>query len=54
LDTLILPLVSLPGDFNAVCFHKQNRRDKPDPEGPPYFDFPGLSTLWHSPRSQTM
>jgi hypothetical protein len=26
-----------------VVFHMQNRRDNPDPDGPPYFDFPGLS-----------
>ena len=35
-------------DDGVVCFHMQNRRDNPDPEGPPYFDFPGLSTLWYA------
>ena len=33
-------------DDGVVCFHMQNRRDNPDPDGPPYFDFAGLSTLW--------
>ncbi len=32
-------------DGNVVVFHYQNRRDNPDSEGPPYFDFPGLSVL---------
>ena len=35
-------------DDGVVCFHMQNRRDNPDPDGPPYFDFPGLSTLWYA------
>jgi hypothetical protein len=35
-------------DGEKVCFHMQNRRDNPDPDGPPYFDFPGLSTLWYA------
>ena len=26
----------------------QNRRDNPDPDGPPYFDFPGLSVAWYA------
>ena len=26
------------------CWFLQNRRDNPDPDGPAYFDFPGLST----------
>jgi hypothetical protein len=30
---------------DRVVFHCQNRRDNPDAEGPPYFDFPGLSVL---------
>jgi len=30
---------------DRVVFHCQNRRDNPDPDGPPYFDFPGLSVL---------
>jgi len=29
----------------VVVFKCQNRRDNPDAEGPPYFDFPGLSVL---------
>jgi hypothetical protein len=32
-------------DGDVVVFHCQNRRDNPDDEGPPYFDFPGLSVL---------
>ena len=31
-----------------IVFHMENRRDNPDPEGPPYFDFPGVSTLWYA------
>ena len=31
-----------------VVFHCQNRRDNPGREGPRYFDFPGLSTLWYA------
>lgn len=30
-------------DGDKVVWSMQNRRDNPDPEGPPYFDFPGLS-----------
>ena len=30
---------------DVVVFHCQNRRDNPDGEGPPYWDFPGLSVL---------
>jgi hypothetical protein len=30
---------------DTVVFKVQNRRDNPDAEGPPYFDFPGLSVL---------
>jgi len=30
---------------DVVVFHLQNRRDNPDEDGPPYFDFPGLSVL---------
>jgi hypothetical protein len=32
-------------DGDTVVFKVQNRRDNPDDEGPPYFDFPGLSVL---------
>jgi len=36
-------------DDDKVTFHMQNRRDNPDPnEGPPYFDFPGLSVIWYA------
>jgi hypothetical protein len=31
-----------------VIFRMENRRDNPDTEGPPYFDFPGLSVLWYA------
>ncbi len=31
-----------------VVFHMQNRRDNPDPSGPPYFDFAGLSVAWYA------
>ena len=31
-----------------VVFHMQNRRDNPDPDGPPYFDFPGLSVATYA------
>jgi hypothetical protein len=30
---------------DTVVFRLNNRRDNPDTEGPPYFDFPGLSVL---------
>ncbi|MBW2495855.1 MAG: nuclear transport factor 2 family protein [Deltaproteobacteria bacterium] len=30
-------------DDEMVVWKLQNRRDNPDPDGPPYFDFPGLS-----------
>ena len=30
-------------DDDVVSFYCQNRRDNPDAEGPPYFDFPSLS-----------
>jgi hypothetical protein len=33
---------------DKVVFHCQNRRDNPDSEGPRYFDFPGISTLWYA------
>lgn len=32
-------------EADVVVFHCQNRRDNPHSEGPPYFDFPGLSVL---------
>ncbi len=31
-------------ESGRVCWFLQNRRDNPDPDGPPYFDFAGLST----------
>jgi ketosteroid isomerase-like protein len=33
---------------DTVAFHMQNRRDNPDPDGPPYFDFPGVSVIWYA------
>jgi SnoaL-like protein len=33
---------------DRVVFELQNRRDNPDSEGPPYFDFPGLSVIWYA------
>jgi len=30
-------------DGDRVVWRMQNRRDNPDPDGPPYFDFAGLS-----------
>jgi len=33
---------------DTVVFHMQNRRDNPDPDGPPYFDFPGLSVATYA------
>lgn len=40
-------------DDDVVTFHCQNRRDNPDPDAashgePPYWDFPGLSTVWYA------
>ena len=36
-------------DDGVVTFHCQNRRDNPDrTEGPAYWDFPGLSTIWYA------
>jgi hypothetical protein len=35
-------------DGDKIVFHMENRRDNPDPEGPPYFDFPGISVLWYA------
>jgi SnoaL-like domain len=35
-------------DGDRVVFRMQNRRDNPDGEGPPYFDFPGLSVLTYA------
>jgi len=32
----------------TVVFHMQNRRDNPDPDGPPYFDFAGLSVATYA------
>jgi ketosteroid isomerase-like protein len=32
-------------DGDRVVVLMQNRRDNPDPDGPPYFDFPGVSTF---------
>ncbi|MHB8463627.1 MAG: nuclear transport factor 2 family protein [Acidimicrobiales bacterium] len=31
-------------ESGRAVWYLQNRRDNPDPEGPAYFDFPGLST----------
>jgi hypothetical protein len=33
---------------DKIVFHMENRRDNPDPDGPPYFDFPGISVLWYA------
>jgi hypothetical protein len=35
-------------DDDKVVWSLQNRRDNPDPDGPPYFDFPGLSVAWYA------
>jgi hypothetical protein len=35
-------------DDDKVIFHMENRRDNPDPDGPPYFDFPGLSVIFYA------
>jgi hypothetical protein len=32
----------------TVVFHMQNRRDNPDPDAPPYFDFAGLSVATYA------
>jgi hypothetical protein len=33
---------------DTVVWAMQNRRDNPDPDGAPYFDFPGLSVGWYA------
>ena len=33
---------------DRVVFSIHNRRDNPDSNGPPYFDFPGLSVIWYA------
>ena len=37
-------------DDDKVVWSMQNRRDNPDPDpdGPPWFDFPGLSVAWYA------
>jgi hypothetical protein len=35
-------------DDDKVVWALQNRRDNPDPDGPPYFDFAGLSVAWYA------
>ncbi|HMG44307.1 MAG TPA: nuclear transport factor 2 family protein [Acidimicrobiales bacterium] len=35
-------------DGNRVVFRLQNRRDNPSADGPPYFDFPGLSVITYA------
>ena len=35
-------------DDDKVVWALQNRRDNPDPDGPDYFDFPGLSVAWYA------
>lgn len=35
-------------DGNVVVWRYQNRRDNPDDEGPPYWDFPGLSVAHYA------
>jgi ketosteroid isomerase-like protein len=35
-------------DGDKVVWSLQNRRDNPDPDGPPYFDFPGISVAWYA------
>jgi hypothetical protein len=37
---------------DRVCYYLQNRRDNPGTEGPAYFDFPELSTLWYAGGGQ--
>lgn len=33
---------------DRVVFYMQNRRDNPDPDGPPTIDFPGISVLHYA------
>jgi hypothetical protein len=33
---------------DKVVFEIQNRRDNPHTDGPPYFDFPGMSVVWYA------
>jgi hypothetical protein len=35
-------------DDDKVVWALQNRRDNPDPDGPAYFDFAGLSVAWYA------
>lgn len=35
-------------DDDKVVWSMQNRRDNPDPDGPPFFDFAGLSVAWYA------
>lgn len=35
-------------DDEKVVWALQNRRDNPDPDGPPYFDFAGLSVAFYA------
>ncbi len=35
-------------DDDKVVWSMQNRRDNPDPDGPPWFDFPGLSVACYA------
>jgi len=35
-------------DDDKVVWSLQNRRDNPDPNGPDYFDFAGLSVAWYA------
>ena len=35
-------------DDDKVVWSLQNRRDNPDPDGPDYFDFAGLSVAWYA------
>jgi hypothetical protein len=37
---------------DRVVFHYQNRRDNPSDDGPPYFDFAGLSVLRYAGEGQ--
>jgi hypothetical protein len=39
-------------DDDKVVWSLQNRRDNPDPDGPAYFDFPGLSVAVYAGRSR--
>ena len=36
------------GGLPRVIWALQNRRDNPDPDGPAYFDFPGVSIAWYA------